>query len=85
MSNQIFCKVNKEMCDAVKAIAGDRIVVPEHIKVKMKADREKAKREAYKKLCYNFEYQFGSNILHCTKKGVCDENCEYMRNFKTVQ
>ena len=27
MSNQIFCKVNKEMCDAVKAIAGDRIVV----------------------------------------------------------
>ena len=25
-------------------------------------DREKAKRGAYKKLCYNFEYKFGSNI-----------------------
>ena len=36
-------------------------------------DREKAKREAYKKLCYNFEYKFGSNIPHCAlRSGVCD-------------
>lgn len=27
MSNQIFCNVNKEMCDVVKKIAGERIVV----------------------------------------------------------
>ena len=27
MSNQIFCKVNKKMCDVLKEIAGDRIVV----------------------------------------------------------
>lgn len=25
-------------------------------------DREKAKRELYKKLCYNFEYKLGSNF-----------------------
>ena len=55
----------------------------EHIKAKMKADREKAKREAYKKLCYNFEYKFGSMIPQCAlKSGVCDENCEYMKNFR---
>ncbi|UVR02162.1 hypothetical protein NXU98_08425 [Parabacteroides distasonis] len=45
-------------------------------------DREKAKREAYKKLCYNFEYKFGSNIPHCVlRSGVCDEDCEYMKVF----
>jgi hypothetical protein len=69
----------------IKCITFDRAVqdaLPEHIKAKMKADRQKAKREAYKKLCYNFEYQFGSNIPHCAKRGECDEDCEYMRNFK---
>ena len=46
-------------------------------------DREKTKRGAYKKLCYNFEYKFGSNIPQCAlKSGVCDENCEYMKNLK---
>lgn len=72
--------------DKIKCITLDKAAqdaLPEHIKVNMKADREKAKQGAYKKLCYNFEYQFGSNIPHCAKKGVCDENCEYMRNFKT--
>ena len=45
-------------------------------------DREKAKREAYKKLCYNFEYKVGSNIPHCAlRSGVCDEDCEYMKVF----
>ena len=45
-------------------------------------DREKAKREAYKKLCYNFEYKFGSNIPHCAlRSGVCDEDCEYMKSI----
>lgn len=29
-----------------------------------------------------FEYERGTNIPHCAKKGVCDEDCEYMRNFK---
>ena len=24
----------------------------------------------------------GTNIPHCAKKGVCDEDCEYMKNFK---
>lgn len=36
----------------------------------------------YRNLCYNFEYERGTNIPHCAKKGVCDEDCEYMRNFK---
>lgn len=73
--------------DKIKCITLDKATqdaLPEHIKANMKADREKVKREAYKKLCYNFEYQFGSNIPHCAKKGVCDENCEYMKNFKTI-
>ncbi len=74
--------------DRIKCITFDKATqdaLPEHTKAKMKAAREKAKREAYKKLCYNFEYQFGSNTPHCAKKGVCDENCEYMRTFKTEQ
>lgn len=54
----------------------------EKIKAKMKADRSKVRREEYKKLCYNFEYKFDFNILHCAKKRECDEDCEYMRNFK---
>jgi hypothetical protein len=41
-----------------------------------------ARREEYRNLCYNFEYKRGSNIPHCAKKGVCDEDCEYMKNFK---
>lgn len=71
--------------DKIKCITFDKAAqdaLPEHIKAKMKADREKDRREAYKKLCYNFEYKFGFNIPHCAKKGICDEDCEYMRNFK---
>lgn len=75
--------MNRIKCITFDKAAQDAL--PEHTKAKMKAAREKAKREAYKKLCYNFEYQFGSNIPHCAKKGVCDENCEYMRTFKTEQ
>lgn len=69
----------------IKCITFDKAaqdVLPEYIKAKMKADRNKARRKEYKKLCYNFEYKFGSNIPFCAKKGVCDEVCEYMRNFK---
>ncbi len=40
------------------------------------------RRKEYKKLCYNFEYKFSSNIPNCAKKGVCDEDCEYMKKFK---
>ncbi len=40
------------------------------------------RREEYRNLCYNFEYKWGSNIPNCAKKGVCDEDCEYMKNFK---
>jgi hypothetical protein len=40
------------------------------------------RREEYRNLCYNFEYEWGTNIPHCAKKGVCDEDCEYMKNFK---
>lgn len=72
--------MNQIRCITFDKTAQDAL--PEHIKAKMKADRQKAKREAYKKLCYNFEYQFGSNIPHCAKKWECDEDCEYMRNFK---
>lgn len=70
----------------IKCITFDKTAqdaLPEHIKIKMKADREKAKREEYKKLCYNFEYKFGSDIPQCAlKSSVCDESCEYMKNFK---
>lgn len=49
----------------------------------MKANMSKARREEYKKLCYNFEYKFGEYIPSCAlKSGECDEDCEYMRNFK---
>lgn len=71
--------------DKIKCITFDKgayNALPKHIKVKMKADRQKAKRREYRNLCYNFEYKFGSNIPHCAKKGVCDEDCEYMKNFK---
>jgi hypothetical protein len=40
------------------------------------------RRKEYRNLCYNFEYEWGTNIPHCAKKGVCDEDCEYMKNFK---
>lgn len=70
----------------IKCITFDKAAqdaLPERIKAKMKADREKAKREAYKMVCYNFEYPFGSSIPHCAlKPGVCDEDCEYMKQFK---
>ncbi|WP_281960786.1 hypothetical protein [Bacteroides clarus] len=71
--------------EKIKCITFDKAaqdVLPEHIKAKMKANMSKARREEYKKLCYNFEYKFGSNIPHCAKKWECDEDCEYMRNFK---
>lgn len=73
--------MNKIKCITFDKSAQDSL--PEYIKAKMKADREKAKRETYKKLCYNFEYKFGSNIPQCAlKSGVCDENCEYMKALK---
>lgn len=72
--------MDKTKCITFNKAAQDAL--PEHIKAKMKADRGKAKREAYKKLCYNFEYKFGSNIPHCAlRSGVCDEDCEYMKVF----
>lgn len=40
------------------------------------------RRKEYRNLCYNFEYEWETNTPHCTKKGVCDEDCEYMINFK---
>lgn len=40
------------------------------------------RRKEYRNLCYNFEYEWGTNTPHCVKKGVCDEDCEYMKNFK---
>ena len=36
----------------------------------------------YRNLCYNFEYKSGSIIPNCAKKGICDEDCEYMKDFK---
>nr|DAW16397.1 MAG TPA: hypothetical protein [Bacteriophage sp.] len=71
--------------EKIKCITFDKAaqdVLPEQIKAKMKANMSKARREEYKKLCYNFEYKFDSNIPHCAKKRECDEDCEYMRNFK---
>lgn len=69
--------------DKTKCITFDKEAqdaLPEHIK--MKADKDKAKREEHKKLCYNFEYKFGVNIPQCAlKSGVCDEDCEYMKQF----
>ena len=45
-------------------------------------DREKAKREAYKKLCFNFDYKFCVNIPQCTlMSGVCDEDFEFIKVF----
>ena len=36
-----------------------------------------------KKMCYNFEYKFGEHVPNCALKyGKCDEDCEYMKNFK---
>lgn len=41
------------------------------------------RRKEYKKMCYNFEYKFGEHVPNCAlKSGKCDEDCEYMRNFK---
>jgi hypothetical protein len=71
--------------EKIKCITFDKAaqdVLPEQIKAKMKANMSKARREEYKKLCYNLEYKFGSNIPHCAKKGECEEDCEYMINFK---
>lgn len=39
-------------------------------------------KQEYRKMCYNFEYKFDSNVPHCAKKSICDDDCEYMRNFK---
>lgn len=52
--------MNKIKCITFDKAAQDALL--KHIKAKMKADRVKAKREKYKKLCYNFEYKFGVNI-----------------------
>lgn len=32
------------------------------------------RRKEYRNLCYNFEYERRTNIPHCAKKGVCDED-----------
>ncbi len=41
------------------------------------------RKEEYKKMCYNFEYKFGEHVPNCALKyGKCDEDCEYMKNFK---
>lgn len=72
--------------EKIKCITFDKAaqdVLSEQIKAKMKANLSKARREEYKKLCYNFEYKFGEYIPSCAlKSGECDEDCEYMRNFK---
>lgn len=32
------------------------------------------RRKENRNLCYNFEYNRGTNIPHCAKKGVCDDH-----------
>ncbi len=47
-----------------------------------KEKRAIEQKQEYRKMCYNFEYKFGSNVPHCAKKDICNGDCEYMRNFK---
>lgn len=53
------------------------------------------RRKEYRNLCYNFEYERGTNIPHCAKKGVevCNEGRkihkatvdELIEHFKTEE
>ena len=68
--------------DKIKCITFDKAsqdALPEHIRVKMKDDREKARLEAYQKQCPCWNSENNSCYdYNCP----CDEDCEYMRNFK---
>lgn len=68
--------------DKIKCITFDKAAqdaLPEHLKAKMKADREKARLEAYQKQCPCWNNENNSCYdYNCP----CDRDCEYMRNFK---
>lgn len=68
--------------DKIKCITFDKAsqdALPEHIKAKMKADREKARLEAYQKQCPCWNSENNSCYDY---NYPCDRDCEYMRNFK---
>ena len=52
--------------------------LPDHIKAKMKADRDKAKLEAYHKQC---PCQNSHNDSCYDDNCPCDRDCEYMKSF----
>ena len=68
--------------DRIKCITFDKAAqdaLPKHIKAKMKADREKARLEAYQKKCPCWNSENNSCYdYNCP----CDRDCEYMRKFK---
>ena len=72
----------KEKEIRIKCITFDKAAqdaLPKHIKAKMKADREKARLEAYQKKCPCWNSENNSCYdYNCP----CDRDCEYMRKFK---
>lgn len=67
--------------DKTKCITFDPVAqeaLPDHIKAKMKADRDKAKLEAYHKQCPCWN----SHNDSCYDDNCpCDRDCEYMKSF----
>lgn len=61
-----------------KGYAEAQEALPDHIKAKMKADRDKAKLEAYHKQCPCWN----SHNDSCYDDNCpCDRDCEYMKSF----
>ena len=66
-------EIVEEMLQELKGEA-----LPDHIKAKMKADRDKAKLEAYHKQCPCWN----SHNDSCYDDNCsCDRDCEYMKSF----
>ena len=67
--------------DKTKCITFDPVAqeaLPDYIKAKMKADRDKAKLEAYHKQCPCWN----SHNDSCYDDNCsCDRDCEYMKSF----
>ena len=67
--------------DKTKCITFDPVAqeaLPDHIKAKMKADRDKAKLEAYHKQCPCWN----SHNDSCYDDNCpCDRDCEYMKSI----
>mgnify|MGYP000220243023 FL=1 len=72
--------MNKTKCITFHPVV--REALPNHIKAKMKAARDKARLEAYHKHCPCWN---SHNDSCYDDNSSCDRDCEYMKSFNLIK